>query len=257
MTAIKPNGFVWYELTSRDPDAAERFYAAVVGWAAEPSGMPGIRYTIMKAGEHRVAGIMAMPEEMQARGGPIGWMGYIGVDDVDAAIGALTAGGGRVHRPADDIPGIGRFAVVADPQGAPFTLFRPLGEEPEPQPPMSPGTVGWHELHATDWEAVFAFYAGLFGWTKAEAIPMGLMGTYQLFGAGGLPIGGMMNRGEFVPAPRWGFYFAVSAIDAAVERVTAGGGRITQGPAEVPGGAWIIQGLDPEGAAFALVAPRR
>jgi predicted enzyme related to lactoylglutathione lyase len=252
-----PRSFVWYELVTPDAEGASRFYADVVGWRAEPVAMPGATYTIMSAGPHRAAGIMALPEEMRAGGGRPGWIGYVGVADADAAAEALVAAGGAVHRPPDDIPGTGRFAVVADPQGAVFTLFQPAGPIGAPPPPMTPGTVGWHELYADDWEAAFAFYAALFGWTKAEAIPMGPMGTYQLFAAGAAPVGGMMDRGAFVPAAVWGFYFAVAALDAAVERLAAGGGTVLNGPMEVPGGAWIVNARDPQGVAFSLVAPRR
>lgn len=256
MTA-KPNTFVWYDLMTPDLDAAARFYADVVGWTAQDSGMPGLRYTLMMAGPHRVGGLMAIPQEVRDAGGRPGWMGYVGVADADAAVAALTASGGAVRRPAADIPGIGRFAVVADPDGAVFALFQPIGEAPDPVSPMTPGHVGWHELYAADGEAAFAFYSGQFGWSETGTIAMDAMGTYRLFAAGGDAIGGMMTKPPTVPAPCWGFYFSVPAIDAAVARVAAGGGQVLNGPMEVPGGAWIIQALDPQGAPFALVAPPR
>ena len=96
----------------------------------------------------------------------------------------------------------------------------------------------------------------MFGWQKAEAMPMGEMGVYQLFSAGGPPIGGMFNKPPFVPVPFWLYYFTVPDIDAAAARVTAGGGQIVMGLLEVPGGAWIVQGRDPQGAMFALVGQR-
>lgn len=253
----EPRSFCWYELVTADAPAATRFYADVVGWDAQPTTLPGIAYTTMGSGAHRTAGIMTMPDEMKATGQPGGWLGYIGVADADAASEALVAAGGTVHRPAQDIPEVGRFAIVADPQGAVFTLFQPFGEATAAPAPMTPGTVGWHELYADDWEAAFAFYAALFGWTKDQPIPMGPMGTYQLFAAGGPPAGGMMDRGDFVPKAVWGFYFVVQSLDAAAERVTAGGGRIVNGPMEVPGGAWIVNALDPQGIAFSLVAAHR
>jgi predicted enzyme related to lactoylglutathione lyase len=85
---------------------------------------------------------------------------------------------------------------------------------------------------------------------------MGAMGTYQIFSADGQMIGGMFTKPPAVPAPFWLYYFVVDAIDAAIERVKAGGGQILNGPMEVPGGDWIIQGRDPQGAMFALVGKR-
>jgi predicted enzyme related to lactoylglutathione lyase len=252
---MSANTFVWYELMTTDLDAAEAFYAGVVGWNAQDSGMPGMRYTRMLAGSTPVAGAMTLPQEVCDAGGRPGWMGYIGVPDADAAVEKLTQAGGKVHRPPADIPGIGRFAVVADPQGATFALFQPHGGAQEPASPMSPGHIGWHELYAGDGAEAFAFYSGQFGWSKGDAMDMGPMGTYQLFAAGGLPIGGMMTKPPAIPQPYWGFYFTVPEINAAVDRVKSGGGQVLNGPMEVPGGAWIIQGLDPQGAAFALVAP--
>ena len=105
---------------------------------------------------------------------------------------------------------------------------------------------------------MFPFYEKLFGWTKGDAMDMGAMGTYQLFKTGGdMAAGGMMDKPAPVPAPYWGYYINVDAIEAAINRVTAGGGKILNGPMEVPGPMWIVQALDPQGAFFALVAPKR
>jgi len=247
--------FVWYELMTSDLDSATAFYRDVVGWDAQDSGMPGIRYTLLTAGSKQVAGAMTLPQEVCDAGGRPGWIGYIGVADADSAVEKLTQAGGTVHRPPEDIPGIGRFAVVADPHGATFALFHPHGGSPEPAQPMAPGHVGWHELYAGDGPEAFAFYSGQFGWSKGEALDMGPMAVYQLFEANGRMIGGMMTKPAAIPHPYWGFYFTVPEIHAAIERVKAGGGQILNGPMEVPGGAWIIQAVDPQGAAFALVAP--
>jgi predicted enzyme related to lactoylglutathione lyase len=112
-------------------------------------------------------------------------------------------------------------------------------------------------LHTTDWPAAFGFYAALFGWTKGEPFDMGPMGVYQLFATGDCPVGGMMNMtAEPKAPPHWLYYFNVEAIDAAVARVAAAGGQVLNGPMQVPGGSWIVQGLDPQGAPFALVGPR-
>jgi predicted enzyme related to lactoylglutathione lyase len=250
--------FVWHELMTTDADAAEAFYRDVVGWRTQESGMPGIRYTILSVGEAGVGGIMTLPADACAAGARPGWIGYVGVDDVDASAQRVKGAGGTVHKPAEDIPGVGRFAIVADPQWASFVLFKGASQQPPERPaPDVLGMPSWNELHAGEWQSAFAFYADLFGWTKAEAVDMGPMGTYQLFAVGGAPIGGMMTKFEGVPAPFWLHYFTVAAIEAAAARVTAKGGHVLQGPHEVPGGSWIIQCRDPQGAMFALVSAHR
>ena len=214
----KDNTFFWYELMTSDPAAAEAFYAGVVGWTPEAWQGP-MPYTVMKAGERGVAGIMAIPDEAKAAGCRPGWLGYIKVADVEGAAAEVKAAGGTVHRAPDDIPRVGRFAVVADPQGAVFMMLKPEGPEMPPVPPMTAGHVGWHELYTSDWKEAFAFYERQFGWTKADTLDMGAMGTYLLFadtrdrdcGA----VGGMMNRPPTMPQSVWGFYFVVDAIDAA------------------------------------------
>ncbi len=253
--------FVWYELMTTDLKAAEAFYAAVVGWTAKDSGMPGMAYTIFWSGDATIAGLMALPDEVRKMGAPPAWSGYIAVDDVDAAVEKVKRLGGMIHMPPTDIPEVGRFAVAADPQGAVFFPFKPL---PPPTPPVvpapgSPGTIGWHELFASDWEKSFAFYSDLFGWQKDQAMDMGPIGTYQLFTApgGGPAIGGMFNKPAEVPVNFWLYYFVIDEVDAAVARVTANGGKVLFGPMEVPGGAFIVQCMDPQGAMFALTGPRK
>ena len=252
--------FVWYELMTSDVAAAKSFYADVNGWDLQEMPMPGMTYTIANAGGTAVAGLMALPDQVRDAGGRPGWIGYVAVDDVDAGAAAFARDGGMVHRAPDDIPGVGRFAVVADPQGAVLCLFK--GSDPEPAAPKPlmarpPGHAGWHELLAFDHAALFDFYAGQFGWTRDTAVDMGGMGVYQLFAHGGAAIGGMMNKPAEVPAPFWLYYFITDGIDEAAERVKAGGGTVINGPHEVPGGMWILQCLDPQGAIFALVGPRK
>lgn len=252
----KQGTFVWYELMTSDLAAAEAFYQKVVGWTAKDAGMPDMKYTVVSTGDEMIAGMMTTPKE--AEGMPPAWIGYIYADDVDAKAREVAEHGGQVHRQPDDIPGIGRFAVVSDPHGAVFCLFSSSDEPPPAGDPMTPGHVSWHELMGGDLDSAWTFYSTLFGWEKDETLDMGEMGAYQLFKAAGKTIGGMMTKPKDLPAPpHWGYYFGVDAIDPAIERVTAGGGRIVMGPMEVPGGAWIIQGVDPQGGHFALVGPKR
>ena len=249
--------FVWYELMTTDPAAAQAFYGKVVGWQAADAGMPGMQYTLLSAGPHQVAGLMALPDEAAAGGMPPNWTGYVAVADVDAKTAEVQAAGGQMLRPPEDIPGVGRFSVVADPHGAALCLFKDNGGANNPPAPDTVGTVGWHELMAGALDPAWDFYSRMFGWSKADAMDMGPMGIYQMFSAGSRPIGGMMTKPPEVPMACWLYYFNVEAIDAASERVKAGGGQIVHGPQEVPGGSWIVQATDPQGAYFALVAPKR
>jgi predicted enzyme related to lactoylglutathione lyase len=251
--------FCWCELLTTDAASATEFYRRVIGWNAADAGVPGHQYTILSAGETGMGGLMELPQSARDAGAQPGWIGYIAVDDVDAAAARVKDGGGSIHRAPEDIPGIGRFAMVKDPQGAAFTLFRPLdaGQEPPPAAGATPGRVGWHELHANDWEAAFAFYADQFDWKKADALNMGPMGIYQLFATRDVPVGGMMTRNDAIPAPVWLYYFNVDEIGAAVARVTDAGGQVLNGPHQVPGGSWIAQCRDPQGAMFAMVGPDR
>ncbi|ODT07051.1 MAG: glyoxalase [Mesorhizobium sp. SCN 65-20] len=254
-----PQSFFWYELLTTDLDAAEAFYTAVVGWRAEPfnqsPGMP--RYIVVNAGDRGVGGLMTLPDDAKQMGMPPAWLGYIYTRDVDASVASLTSAGGAVHRAPDDIPGVGRFAVVADPQGAVFMFLQPNGPDLPAVPLDTLGHVGWHELFTSDWKKALGFYSGQFGWGKDEQFDMGEMGIYQMFNAGEGMIGGMMNKPEQIPVSVWQFYFNVASIDAATKRVTDNGGKLLMGPMEVPGGQWIVQCQDPQGAHFALLAPVR
>jgi hypothetical protein len=255
MTA-EPSKFIWYELMTPDLKAAEAFYAGVVGWRIEDSGMPGTTYSILKAGENTVGGMMPKPPE--AKGMPPKWSGYIYSADVDADVRRAEGLGGKVCNPPQEIPQVGRFAVMADPHGAMFNLFRPSSEGGQaPAAEGSPGHIGWRELHAGDGKAAWDFYSSMFGWTKKDAMDMGEMGVYQLFATGGEAVGGMMTKTPDTPQAHWLYYFNVEAIDAAADRVKAGGGKIAGGPMEVPGGQWIVNCVDPQGVAFALLAPKR
>ena len=108
-----------------------------------------------------------------------------------------------------------------------------------------------------DLESGFEFYNKLFGWTKVSDMDMGPMGIYRIFDEGDhkqMGDGGMMTRAPRIPVSSWTFYFNVDSIKAAIERVKSGGGNINSGPMQVPGGSWVMQGQDPQGAMFSLVS---
>ena len=247
--------FTWYELMTSDAKAGEKFYRDVVGWGAERAPATHMEYILLKAGERPVAGMMALPASAQSSGARPGWLGDIYVDDVDKAAKRVKELGGQIKHGPDDIPDVGRFAVATDPHGATFVLLkwsRPMDNGGHAT--GTPGYTGWRELYAGNLDEAFAFYSKLFGWTKADTIDMGAMGSYQIFAHRGEVIGGMMNKPSQVPAPAWNYYFNVDSTKAAIERVKRAGGEVLAGPMQVPGGAWVMQGLDPQKATFALVS---
>lgn len=248
---MSANTFVWYELVTTDIDAALGFYGKVLGWTARDFPGGESRYAVVSAADKGVGGVMALPEGMKD---PF-WISYVGVDDADDAVAKLEAAGARIARRMD-IPEVGRLALVTDRQGAGFAIIQAASEQKSDAFDQAlPGHGNWHELHTTHWEDAFEFYSAQFGWTKGDAIPMGAMGTYQLFEIDGARAGAMFNDTN-LPRPMWLYYFGTPDVDVAVERITKNGGKILYGPQEVPGGAFIVNATDPQGAMFALVGPR-
>jgi predicted enzyme related to lactoylglutathione lyase len=248
--------FVWYELMTTDMEAAKAFYAGVMGLSPRDVSAPGSAYSLFTIGDSPVAGLVNLPEDARRTGVMPHWIGYVAVDDVDAAVDRIKALGGAVYVPPMDVPDVSRFSVVADPQMATLALVKGRkSSQAQSTGPGAPGRVGWHELLAADWEKAFAFYGELFSWRKADS-HFGAMGTYQGFSAGGETIGGMFTKPAALPLPFWLYYFNIDDIQAAAKRVKAGGGQILYGPTEVPGGPWIVHCTDPQGALFALLDRR-
>jgi len=250
--------FIWYELLTNDADAAARFYGAVIGWQSRSAEGSDRGYRIFGMGEADVGGLMPFPPGAESAGMRPTWLGYIAVEDVDATAADIVRDGGAQHMPPTDIPGIGRFAMLTDPQGVMFYVMR--GAVDGTSTSFSQSMLGhchWNELATTDQQAAMAFYARRFGWQKGDAMPMGEMGDYQFITQRGETIGAVMNRTPDGPPPSWTFYFGVADIDAATQAVPGHGGTIHYGPAEVPGGVFIIVASDPQGALFGLVGPRK
>jgi len=244
--------FVWCELLTTDTAAAESFYKKVVGWTSAPFG-PGGYIVFNNSAGSGVGGLMKLPDQAKQMGAPPHWLMYVGTPDVDGMAVRIAQMGGRVHKQPDDIPNVGRFAVVQDPYGASFAIFNP---KPAPGSPErkkgATGEFSWFELYTPNPEGAWKFYQTLFGWEKTSAMDMGEMGVYQMFGrGGGIPNGGIMKPPPGAPAS-WMPYALVKDAKAAAANTAANGGKIVNGPMEVPGGDWIAQGMDPQGAMFAV-----
>lgn len=247
---------IWYELLSPDPDASKAFYDDVIGWTVGPKPEGDIDYRMIEASPgEAVGGLMRLSPEMVQGGAKPTWLFYIGVDDVDEAVAKITAAGGSIHLPAFDMPGVGRMAMVADPQGNPFYVMR--GESDEPSRSWDRtgmGKCNWHELSTSDHAAGNAFYAEIFGWTYPDKMTMPQdMGDYVFAAVDGETFGATMKAS--LQPPGWLFYFRAPDIEAAAAKVKAHGCPIHAGPMEVPGGDMIIVATDPHGAMFGVAAP--
>jgi uncharacterized protein len=252
MPKVTKGRFVWYDLMTTDAEAAKPFYHDVVGWGAAPWDGGEKPYTMWMNGETPLGGVMELPEEARRAGSPPHWLAYIASPDVGDTVTRASQLGGQVIMPVTDIPQVGKFAVLSDPQGAMFAVYTPDADEPESGAPTR-GQISWHELATTDYDAAFGFYRDLFGWEITDDADMGPIGVYRMYGQQGIPYGGMYNLPADMPAPpHWLLYTQVDDINDAVARVKEKGGQVLNGPMEVPGGDMIAQCMDPQGAAFAL-----
>jgi uncharacterized protein len=249
MSESKPRGrFVWFDLLTTDPDATHAFYAAVTGWGTGQWNGPA-SYTTWTVKGAPLGGVMELPE---GNGAPH-WLAYISSPNVDDTLKQAEALGARVRVPATNVPTAGRFAVLADPQGAAFAVFTPEKDAPGHEGAADVGEFSWHELATHDYPAAFRFYERLFGWEKTSAVDMGGGAIYQMFGRNGIVLGGMFNRTPDMPgSPAWLHCVRVDSVDRAIDAVKANGGQVVQGPMEVPGGDVIAQCIDPLGARFAV-----
>ncbi|HJR40931.1 MAG TPA: VOC family protein [Gemmatimonadaceae bacterium] len=251
--------FLWYELSTTDPAGAKRFYPEVIGWATQEYEGGMIPYSFWMMDGRMIGGLMELPQEARDRGVPPHWMPYIGTPDVDATAAQAQKLGGQVVVAPMDIPDIGRFAVLKDPQGAAFSIFKP-GEGPDkPIGPPQTGDFSWHELLTTDYQAAFKFYSTLFGWVKTSEMDMGPAGTYLMYGkSADVPLGGMFNKTPDMPfPPNWTLYVRVPSIKKAVERARKLGANVLIEEMEVPGGDLIAQVMDPQNAVIAMHESRQ
>jgi predicted enzyme related to lactoylglutathione lyase len=253
---MKKGRFDWFDLMTTDVSAAKAFYSKIVGWKSKKWEKDD--YEMFMVGEQPIGGVIKLSDEMKKAGAPPSWMAHIETDDVDATAKKAEKLGGKVQHPPTDIPTVGRFAVLTDPQGAVFAIFKPLN--PMNDTPRKAGFFSWHELNTTDYQSAWKFYAELFGWKNTSSMDMGPeLGAYWMFGLDSQnTLGGMSNVAkQHKMPPHWLYYVTVEDLDAAVANVPKNGGKVLNGPMDVPGGDRIAQCMDPQGAMFALHAPAK
>jgi uncharacterized protein len=268
----KSGDFIWYELLTKNADAAGDFYGQVTGWTSSQSDQTGMDYRFFFSNpgcndDDGVGGYMAITPEMAAGGARPAWVGYLAVDDVDASLVSIMAAGGRTLMPATDLQGVGRMAMVADPQGAPFYIMRPTPPQhnsdaqskafASTEPKV--GHCAWNELATSDPESAIDFYRNQFGWDEAGEMNMGDMGLYRFIQASGgrFLIGAVYEKVEADPQSHWLFYFRVANLDKAMMTIAAKQGKIYMAPVPVPESEdFSLIAYDPDGAPFGLIGPR-
>lgn len=246
--------FLWTDLITTDPPGAIAFYPKVVGWKTQ-AWEQDTNYTMWVADSGPIGGLGKLPESQRAAGAKSHWIAYIGTDDMQATIDQATSLGGLVVVHATEIPNGGRYAMLADPQGGLFGIYS-SPKATAPALPPKRGEISWHELATSDYAKAFEFYQQLFGWEKIAEHDMGPMGIYLIFGLGNQQFGGIFNSPGDASAA-WLNYVSVNDVGVAAKAARAGGGEVRNGPMEVPGGSWIAQLTDPQGASFAVHAAQK
>lgn len=247
--------FVWYELMTTNADAAQSFYGPLLGWEFKDGGPPGVDYRLISKNGVEIAGLMGLTKKMADGGARPLWAGYISVHEIEAGLTKLKELGGTVMMGPHHLPGVGHMAFVADPQGAPLYLLQPEGEKSQSFARDEPreGHCAWNELMSADQTAAHAFYSALFEWQKVDSMDMGPMGTYDMYDTGDYTLGAIMQKTEEMPVSMWNYYFRVAQIDAAANYTKSNGGQVVTEPMEIPGGDFILNGIDPQGAMFSLI----
>lgn len=239
---------VWHDLMSTDVEKAKRFYAELFGWELEIWKPGEMDYAMITAGGKMHGGFQSLDP---AHGVPSHWVGYVLVDDLDGTVASAEQNGGAIHVQPTQIPEVGRFAVIGDPQGAIVCAFTPEGEAP-----TAAGTFVWDELLTDDVDGAKSFYGEVFGWTSAD-MDMGELGTYTMFKrAGGTDAAGLMKKPQGMPMPSmWLSYLATADIDATVKKAGELGASAVNPGMDIPNVGRIAILSDPAGALFGLFAP--
>jgi len=240
----------WVDLGTADQAKAMEFYAGLFGWDVQdgPPEAGGYRMAMLK--DKPVAGL----GPQQNPGTPY-WSTYISVDDAAAVTVTVTDLGGSVLVAPMDVMGFGHMAVLADPQGAVFSIWQP-GTHKGAGLVNEPGAFSWCELITTDVTAASGFYASVFGWEAETHGDPGSPGGYTEFKVSGRSVAGMMAKPPNLPAevpPFWAVYFSVADTDAAVARITELGGTRMMGPTDIEPGRFAVV-ADPAGAVFNVIA---
>lgn len=251
MAAVTSGTISWVDLSTPDVVGARSFYAELFGWALDVQQTAMGDYIVASSGGREVAGMMAKAPEMA--GTPPVWTVFVVVDDIEATLARVTAGGGEVVQTPFEIPGGARVAVVADPSGAMFALISGGRESDYPYYSEEVGAVCWAELMTGDVQAAKEFYREVFGWS-AETDDTGPV-RYTVCSLGDDPVAGIIARPQDLPAvvpDSWSVYFGVADCEATQTRAAELGGSVILPATPTPMGPFAVL-ADPAGAAFQVM----
>jgi uncharacterized protein len=252
---------VWHDLNTTDIGKAKAFYGELFGWTFRAEGPWNLVHLGTDPGQH-FGSINPIPPGLDL---PSRWVPYIAVDDIDVALAAAEAGGGRIEIPRSPAGTTGAFAYVADPADALFGLWQ-YGEGQGPKPEIDDwqpvGNFCWDELLTSDTGAATRFYTAVVGY-RAQVLESadGLPYTLWLREAPdpqGMPrnAGGMMTKPPTVPRTMWLPYVQVADCDRSVDAAARLGAAIKMPPTDIPDIGRFATMLDPTMAAVAILQPK-
>ena len=240
----------WNDLYSSDPDRAAAFYGDLFGWTTLDPGPDYGGYRLFQKDGKVVAGMMQNEGEQNV---PDMWTVYLTTDDVDRTAEAAKANGGQVFMEPMDVTQNGRFAMLADPGGAPIGAWQPRevhGFEIRGEP----GAPSWFELQTRDYDRSVGFYREVFGWDTHTASDSDEL-RYTTLGEGESMQAGIMDASAYQPEGEpgaWSIYFQVDDVDATVARAAEIGGAVIDQPVDTPYGR-LATLADPTGTRFKLI----
>lgn len=247
-----PGKFVWFEHVSKDPKTAQDFYAEVLGWKVKPFPMGDFAYEMILTGDtwDTMIGGYA-PTNGKPK--PSHWIAAVSVENVEVAVKAATANGGKVLDGPSDLPTVGRTARIADPQGAELGLLTDSRGD-KPDAPAPSGGWLWNELHTTDPAQALSFYEKVVGFShrSMDAAPGE---KYHILSRNGIDRGGVSGQPINGAQPHWLPYVNVDDVDATVVLAKRRGGTIVVSPEEIPGIGRFGVFKDPTGALLAVMKP--